>query len=153
LCKLTNNPNISTLHKKRLRKIFLFGIILWITGYGNNAWAQNEAEIKFEVLTHDFGTFSEKSPVVSCEFEFTNTGNSPLIIHQAVASCGCTVPQYTQEPVMPGGKGKVTITYDGKNKYPGYFKKSITLRTNGKPAMVRLFIEGNMTEREADGKK
>jgi hypothetical protein len=67
-----------------------------------------------------------------------------LIIHQAIASCGCTVPQYTKELVMQGKEGTVKITYDGTGKHPGYFKKSITLRTNGKPAMVRLFIEGNM---------
>ncbi|KAA6319927.1 hypothetical protein EZS27_030233 [termite gut metagenome] len=126
------------------KNIFLFSIIVWVVGCGNNVWAQNEAEIRFEVLMHDFGTFSEKAPVVSCEFKFTNVGNSPLIIHQAIASCGCTVPQYTKEPVMPGKQGMVTITYNGTGKYPGYFKKSITLRTNGKPAMVRLFIEGNM---------
>jgi hypothetical protein len=131
-----------------MRNIFLFGIIVWIIGYGNDVLAQNEAKIEFEELTHDFGTFPEKAPVVSCEFEFTNVGNSPLIIHQAVASCGCTVPQYTKEPVMPGKKGMVTITYDGTGKYPGYFKKSITLRTNGKPAMVRLFIEGSMKEED-----
>jgi hypothetical protein len=45
---------------------------------------------------------------------------------------------------MLGKEGMVKITYDGTGKYPGYFKKSVTLRTNGKPAMVRLFIEGNM---------
>jgi hypothetical protein len=140
---------MSALHKKKIRHIFLFCIIVWIIGYGNNVWAQHEAKIKFEVLTtHDFGTFSEKTPVVSCEFKFTNVGNSPLIIHQAVASCGCTVPQYTKEPVMPGKTGTVTITYDGTGKYPGYFKKSIALHTNSKPAVVRLFIEGNMKEEE-----
>ena len=56
------------------------------------AYAQGKADIKFEQTTHNFGTFSENSPVVSYTFKFTNVGDAPLVIHQAVASCGCTVP-------------------------------------------------------------
>lgn len=64
--------------------------------------AQGKADIKFDKTSHNFGTFSENDPVVSCVFTFTNVGDAPLVIHQAVASCGCTVPEYTQEPVLPG---------------------------------------------------
>lgn len=110
------------------------------------ALAQKPAEIKFDKLTHDFGTFSEKEPVVSCTFSFTNVGESPLIINQAVASCGCTVPEYTKTPIQPGEKGKIKVTYNGTGKFPGHFKKSITVRTNGAVEMTRLYIEGEMTE-------
>ena len=110
------------------------------------AFAQKPAEIKFDKLTHDFGTFSEKSPVVSCTFTFTNVGESPLIINQAVASCGCTVPEYTKTPIQPGEKGEIKVTYNGTGKFPGHFKKSITVRTNGAVEMTRLYIEGEMTE-------
>lgn len=110
------------------------------------ALAQKPAEIKFDKLTHDFGTFSEKSPVVSCTFTFTNVGESPLIINQAVASCGCTVPEYTKTPIQPGEKGEIKVTYNGTGKFPGHFKKSITVRTNGAVEMTRLYIEGEMTE-------
>ena len=92
---------------------------------------------------------SENSPVVSCTFTFTNIGDAPLVIHQAVASCGCTVPEYTKEPIMPGKKGTIKVTYNGTGKYPGHFKKSITLRTNAKTEMVRLYIEGDMTAKDA----
>lgn len=112
------------------------------------ALAQKPAEIKFDKLTHDFGTFSEKEPVVSCTFSFTNVGESPLIINQAVASCGCTVPEYTKTPVQPGEKGEIKVTYNGAGKFPGHFKKSITVRTNGAVEMTRLYIEGDMTEAE-----
>ena len=61
--------------------------------------AQGTAEIKFEKTTHNFGAFSENNPKVTCKFKFTNTGNGPLVIHQAIASCGCTVPQYPKEPI------------------------------------------------------
>lgn len=87
--------------------------------------------------------------MVSCTFTFTNVGDAPLVIHQAVASCGCTVPEYTQEPVMPGKTGTIKITYNGTGKYPGHFKKSITLRTNAKTEMMRLFVEGDMTAKDA----
>ena len=112
------------------------------------ALAQKPAEIKFDKLTHDFGTFSEKSPVVSCTFTFTNVGESPLIINQAVASCGCTGPEYTKTPIQPGEKGEIKVTYNGTGKFPGHFKKSITVRTNGTVEMTRLYIEGEMTKAE-----
>ena len=102
--------------------------------------------IKFEKTTHDFGTFSETKSTQKCVFTFTNVGKSPLIINQAIASCGCTIPSYTKEPIMPGEKGTVKVTYNGKGKFPGHFKKSITIRTNGKVEMVRLYIEGDMKE-------
>lgn len=108
--------------------------------------ASAQAEIKFDKLTHDFGTFSEASPVVTCTFTFTNTGDKPLIINQAVASCGCTVPEYTKDPVQPGQTGTIKVTYNGTGKFPGHFKKSITVRTNGAVEMTRLYIEGDMTE-------
>ena len=75
--------------------------------------------------------------------------DAPLVIHQAVASCGCTVPEYTKEPIQPGKKGTIKVTYNGTGKYPGHFKKSITLRTNAKTEMMRLYIEGNMTAKDA----
>ena len=108
--------------------------------------AQKPAEIKFDKTTHNFGTFSESEPVVSCVFEFTNVGEKPLVINQAVASCGCTVPEYTKTPIQPGERGEIKITYNGRGKFPGHFKKSVTVRTNGVVEMHRLYIEGDMTE-------
>lgn len=132
-----------------MKKIILLIAMLSCIGI-TYASAQGQAEIKFEKTTHNFGTFSENNPVVSYEFTFTNIGDAPLVIHQAIASCGCTVPEYTKEPILPGKTGKIKVTYDGKGKYPGYFKKSITLRTNSKTEMIRLFIEGDMTAKDAN---
>lgn len=103
-----------------------------------------QAKIKFDKTSYDFGKFSEVTPVQKCTFTFTNVGNAPLIVNQAVASCGCTVPKYTKKPVAPGEKGTVNVTYNGKGRFPGHFKKTITIRTNGEPGMVRLYIEGTM---------
>ena len=107
---------------------------------------QKSSEIKFDKTSHDFGTFSEDNSVQKCTFTFTNVGNAPLIINQAVASCGCAVPSYTKTPIAPGQKGEIKVTYSGAGKFPGHFKKTITVRTNGVPEMTRLYIEGDMTE-------
>lgn len=125
-----------------MKKILFFILLLTSVNY---VAAQNAAEIKFDKTTYDFGTFSEDKPIVTGTFTFTNIGNAPLVIHQAVASCGCAVPEYTKEPVMPGKTGTIKVTYNGTGKLSGHFKKSVTLRTNAKTEMVRLFIEGNMT--------
>ena len=126
-----------------MKKIFLLLMMLAsLVAYAQ----QEQPEIKFDKTVHNFGTFSEKTPVQTAVFAFTNIGKAPLIINQAIASCGCTIPSYTKEPIMPGEKGTVKVTYNGKGKFPGHFKKSITIRTNGKVEMVRLYIEGYMKE-------
>ena len=126
-----------------MKKLFLLLMMLAsLVAYAQ----QEQPEIKFDKTVHNFGTFSEKTPVQTAVFAFTNIGKAPLIINQAIASCGCTIPSYTKEPIMPGEKGTVKVTYNGKGKFPGHFKKSITIRTNGKVEMVRLYIEGDMKE-------
>ena len=133
-----------------MKKIFLS--FLFLVAIVAAVVAQGTAEIKFDKTTHSFGTFSESSPKVSCKFKFTNTGDGPLVIHQAIASCGCTVPRYPKEPIKPGESGEITVTYNGAGKFPGHFNKSITIRTNASNEMVRLYIEGDMTPKSADQK-
>ena len=105
-----------------------------------------KAEIKFDKTSHNFGQFSEKQPIQKCTFTFTNTGTAPLVINQAIASCGCTVPAYTKTPILPGKKGEITVTYNGTGKFPGHFKKTITVRSNATTEMTRLQVEGDMEE-------
>lgn len=124
---------------------FLLTALLFV-GSITMAMAQKPAQIKFDKTTHNFGSFSEKDPKVTCTFTYTNVGEQPLIVNQAIASCGCTVPEYTKTPVQPGEKGEIKVTYNGAGKFPGHFKKSITVRTNGAVEMTRLYIEGDMTE-------
>ena len=106
--------------------------------------AENYAEIKFDTLRHNFGKFSQKDPIVKCSFRFKNTGTAPLVIHQAFASCGCTVPTFTKEPVKPGETGVIDVTYNGTDKFPGRFQKTITIRSNAVSEVTRLIIEGDM---------
>ena len=107
---------------------------------------QNQASIKFDKMIHNFGTFSEDQPTQKCVFTFTNVGTAPLIINQAVASCGCTIPSYTKAPIKPGEKGEIKVTYNGTGAFPGHFKKTIPVRTNGVTELTRLYIEGVMSE-------
>lgn len=128
-----------------MKKLFL--LTLLILGFVTMVNAQEaQASIKFEKTVHNFGSFSEDNPVQKCKFVFTNQGKAPLVINQAVASCGCTVPTYTKTPIQPGEKGEIAVTYNGSGKFPGHFKKTITIRTNGDPELTRLYIEGVMEE-------
>lgn len=133
-------------------KKFLLIAIMFLANIGLALAQQNVAEIKFDNTVHNFGTFSEDTPTQKCTFKFTNVGNAPLVINQAIGSCGCTVPSYPKAPIKPGEKGEITVTYKGRGLYPGHFKKTVTVRTNGDPSMVRLYIEGTMTEKESTAK-
>lgn len=127
-----------------MKKLFLFTLFL-VCGLASTM-AQKPAEIKFDEQTHDFGTLKADSCVVTHVFTFTNIGEQPLVINQAVASCGCTVPTFTREPIQPGEKGELKVTYNGSNASAGHFKKSITVRTNGVVEMTRLYISGDISQ-------
>ena len=107
-----------------------------------------QAEIKFDKLTHDFGQFTEDNSLVSCVFTFTNVGDAPLVITQCVATCGCTVPTYSDKPIEPGKTGQIKVTYNGKGRVFGPVSKVITVMTNAKTKITRLCIKGEMVEKK-----
>lgn len=98
--------------------------------------------VEFDKMEHDFGTIEQNTtnPYV---FTFTNTGNEPLIISDAKGSCGCTVPEYPRQPVMPGEKGEIKVVYS-----PGTQKnmqtKSVTITANTEPSTTVLRIKANV---------
>lgn len=96
--------------------------------------------IKFEKSTHDFGTI-EKNDYEEFEFLFKNTGNEPLILSDVIPSCGCTIPSWTKEPIMPGKSGGIKIRYNATST--GSFKKTITVISNATEDRVTLTIKGN----------
>lgn len=106
-----------------------------------------QAVIKFDKTTHDYGKFTEDK-AQTVVFKFTNTGNEPLVIHQAFASCGCTVPTFTKESIAPGKSGELKVVYNGKGKLPGHFKKTVSVRSNATNALVRVYVEGEMIEKK-----
>lgn len=107
------------------------------------ASAQKESKIEFKETVHDFGSFSEDMKKVTCKFTFTNTGDAPLVIVRANASCGCTEPKYPEEPVMPGKTGEISVTYNAEG-VPGTFQKMINIYSTAKPEKVTLVIKGTV---------
>jgi hypothetical protein len=107
-----------------------------------------QAEIKFKTTKYNFGKFPEEHPVVSCNFIFTNTGEAPLVIHQVIPSCGCTIPEYPKQPIMPGKDGIIKVTYNGTGHYPGVIHKFVTVHSNAKSEDMRLYIEGEMVPKK-----
>lgn len=91
---------------------------------------QSGAEIMFRDSIHDFGTFDIGGPIRKYVFTFRNTGKVPAVIVDAVPSCRCITVSHTKELVRPGGEGEVTVTFDGTQAPPGYFDKSVRVRTN-----------------------
>lgn len=121
-----------------MRKIISLAVAV-LTGI---ATIQAAPAIAFASTTHDFGNISEDDGPVVCQFEFTNTGDEPLVIVSANSSCGCTRPVIPRKPVMPGEKGVITVSYHPEGR-PGEFSKSIRVRTNaGKSKRIVLKITG-----------
>lgn len=127
------------------RILFLF-VAIMVSTVSVSAQKQY-AEMKFDSTEYDFGTFYKDVNKLSHTFTFTNTGTMPAIINKAVTTCGCTVATYTKEPVAPGKKGTVVVEYNPIGRFPGEFKRTITLMTNAKKQMCKLYIKGNMIER------
>lgn len=102
-----------------------------------------KASIKFDKMSHDFQKIAEDKGNATNVFSFTNVGNSPLVISNVQASCGCTTPTWTKEPIEPGKKGSVTVSYNPQGR-PGNFTKSITVFSNAAEEQVVLMINGEV---------
>lgn len=102
-----------------------------------------KAEALFKERSYDFGTVPERGGRVTHDFEFVNSGDGNLVILDASAECGCTTPKYPEQPVPPGGKGVVSVTYDPVGR-PGTFSRTVTVKTNGDPRKIRLKITGRV---------
>lgn len=96
-----------------------------------------------ETTTVDYGVIEKGADPIRI-FKFTNTGNEPLIIKTAKGSCGCTVPTYPQEPIMPGEANKIEVRYDTQRV--GAFTKTVTLTTNEGDATRTLTIKGEVKD-------
>ena len=107
----------------------------------NTALTESDATIAFDRYKHDFGTIKENDGKVSTVFTFTNLSDFPLVITNVVASCSCTTPEWTREPVAPGKQGYVKATYDPTNRIY-FFERSLTVYSNGNPTKVTLTIQG-----------
>jgi len=131
--------------KTSLMKKFLLSSMMVLVGVF--AFAQEkQAEISFETVSHDFGTITEGTQA-TVEFQFTNKGDAPLVLSSVSASCGCTTPEWTKEPIMPGQTGIVKAIYNSTGR-PGSFTKSITVNSNAKNGTMILTIKGNVAPKQ-----
>ncbi len=106
----------------------------------------NAAEITFVKTVHDYGTITQGGDG-ACEFKFTNTGKEPLILSRPQSSCGCTVPTWPQEPILPGKSDVIKVTYNTNNIGP--INKTVTVTSNGKTSRVVLQIKGTVVAKPA----
>lgn len=124
-----------------MKYIFTFlSVVLMATVSNAQTELVTGSKIKFDKLEHDFGNGPQGKPV-SYEFVFTNVGTKPLVITEVKASCGCTTPSWTKEPVMPGKKGTVKAQYNMSRE--GQYRKSITVKT-AEGETITLYIKGDV---------
>ena len=126
---------------KKLITIFFIGL----ASLAINA-QDKVAKIEFKSDTIDYGTIEKGSDGVRV-FEFTNTGNAPLIISNVTSSCGCTVPSWTKDPVLPGKTGKIDVKYDTNRVNP--IRKTITVMSNAETPTFALKIKGDVIDSKA----
>src|SRR5687768_12033519 len=121
-----------------MKKFLLSSMMIMV---GVFAFAQEkQAEISFQTVTHEFGTIIEGTQA-TVDFEFVNKGDAPLVLSNVSASCGCTIPTWPKEPIMPGQSGKITAVYNSTGRV-GSFTKSITVTSNAKNGTLVLTIKG-----------
>ena len=131
--------------------VLLIGILAMFAGVSHAQEAkatQNGPEIEFAKLVHDYGEVPYNGNG-ECEFKFTNTGNEPLIIQKPKSSCGCTVPSWPKEPILPGESDVIKVTY--KTTRVGAINKSVTVTSNAKTnSTVVLRIKGTVLEQPTE---
>jgi hypothetical protein len=133
--------NITEKKKNSMMKLNILLIIGFLIIW-TNASAQFQApNFKWDKTTHEFGEIKHKSPV-TYEFEFINNGKAPLVISEVEGSCGCTVTEYSKEPIMPGSKGKIKTIFDAAAL--GKFHKTIKVVANVEGGPEYLYVRGTV---------
>ncbi len=128
---------------KHLLSLLTLSLIL-ITNISKAEPPATVSKMKFATVEHDFGNQAQGKPL-SYDFEFMNNGTEPVILENVKASCGCTTPTWTKEPIMPGKKGNIKAQYNMARE--GAFRKSITVTTKDGENVI-LYISGNAIEQK-----
>jgi hypothetical protein len=144
-----SNDKIMCTQKRLLILKYMLASFVMITAplamHAQTSGAGAQDSIKFNKLEHDYGTI-ERGSDGQCEFTFTNKGNKPLILSNVRASCGCTVPQWTREPVGPGENGTIKVKYN--TQITGAFNKTIIVNSNAANQTVSLRVKGQVVKPE-----
>jgi len=125
-----------------------FAVLVFLLTVASVSFAQ-KGVMKFKEETHNFGKIEQGKPVTQ-EFVFTNTGTTPIVITNVSASCGCTTPSYTKDPVLPKQTGTIKATYNAAAM--GTFNKSITIFSNAESPSLTLFLKGEVVDKGAASK-
>jgi hypothetical protein len=123
--------------QKKLVFIFCFALVTTIA----KAQSDTMPVIKFDKVEHNFGKIKEGTLAVH-NFVFSNTGSKPLVLNDVHASCGCTTPEWSKEPILPGGKGTIKAAFNSYGR-PGTFIKFVTVKSNA-GADITLTIKGEV---------
>jgi hypothetical protein len=124
------------------KMILMTALLISMTGMAQ------KAVMTFDKMVHDFGKINEADGRVTTIFDFKNEGDAPLVLTNVRASCGCTTPKWTREPIEPGKSGQITVTYN-PNGRPGVFQKTITITSNASSEPLRLTIKGQVIPKPA----
>lgn len=118
-----------------MTRLLVFGLMWW----GISAYGQQSKPLQFREETFDFGGVPEEGGPVQHEFVFTNASNRPVKILTVQASCGCTTPAWSKDPVAPGKTGFIQASFNPKGR-PGYFSKTLTVTTDldGNPLLLQI---------------
>lgn len=117
--------------------------LIEVTNMGATNQTIEITKVEWVTQTHNFGELKQ-GHTVSKDFEFTNIGESPLVIKDVITSCGCTASNFPSSPVQINEKANITISYDAKKL--GYFSKTIIVKTNTPDEIYRLKISGTVKE-------
>lgn len=109
---------------------------------------KDAGKFKFKEETHDYGEVPE-GPTAETDFEFKNVGKKPINISEAHGSCGCTVPKWPHEPIMPGKKGVIHVTYNTQGRQ-GPIDKSVTINSDAQQKPMVLHIKGTVKPKPAE---
>jgi len=124
-----------------MKKLFTI-LFIGLVSLAINA-QEKVAKIEFKSDTIDYGTIEKGSNGVRV-FEFTNTGNAPLIISNVTSSCGCTIPKKPDAPILPGKTGEIEVKYDTNRVNP--IRKTITVISNADTPTIALKIKGEVVD-------
>jgi hypothetical protein len=130
--------------KNQLKKIGGLSLVLLLVSTLQSFTPYDElagAKMAWVEMEYDFGSIEQGSPV-SHDFEFTNNGEAPLVINNVKTSCGCTVPNYPKDPIMPGESEMIKVTYNAAKV--GSFNKKITVMSNADQSTYSLAIAGEV---------
>jgi hypothetical protein len=130
-----------------MKKVFSILTALALFTFVAQAQKVGGPVMTFEKTEMDYGKIAQGSDPLR-KFKFKNTGTEPLVITSAQGSCGCTVPNYKKEPVMPGETSEIEVRYDTQRVGP--FTKSVTIKTNEGEQPRVLTIKGDVFEKKAE---